>query len=62
MASTDANIPLSRDIPAIAIGAGGSGGGAHTMGEWYDDTYGSRGAARALSIVAALACAPPALV
>jgi tripeptide aminopeptidase len=35
-ASTDANIPLSLGIPAISIGAGGSGGRAHTMGEWYD--------------------------
>ena len=34
-ASTDANIPLSLGIPAICIGAGGSGGGAHTTGEWY---------------------------
>jgi len=33
--STDANIPLSMGIPAIAIGAGGAGGGAHTTQEWY---------------------------
>jgi acetylornithine deacetylase/succinyl-diaminopimelate desuccinylase-like protein len=33
--STDANIPLSQGIPAISIGAGGSGGGAHTLGEWF---------------------------
>ncbi|MGD0501090.1 MAG: M20/M25/M40 family metallo-hydrolase [Bryobacteraceae bacterium] len=33
--STDANIPLSLGVPAIAIGAGGTGGGAHTMREWY---------------------------
>jgi len=33
--STDANIPLSLGIPAIAIGAGGAGGGAHTAQEWY---------------------------
>ncbi len=33
--STDANIPLSAGIPAVAIGAGGSGGGAHTMQEWF---------------------------
>jgi tripeptide aminopeptidase len=36
LASTDANIPLSLNIPAIAIGAGGSGGGIHTLQEWYD--------------------------
>ncbi len=33
--STDANIPLSLGIPAIAIGAGGTGGGAHTTQEWF---------------------------
>jgi tripeptide aminopeptidase len=33
--STDANIPLSLGIPALAIGAGGIGGGAHTTQEWY---------------------------
>jgi tripeptide aminopeptidase len=33
--STDANIPLSLGIPAVAIGAGGIGGGAHTSQEWY---------------------------
>jgi tripeptide aminopeptidase len=33
--STDANIPLSLGIPAVAIGAGGVGGGAHTTQEWY---------------------------
>lgn len=35
-ASTDANIPLSKGIDAVTIGAGGSGGGAHSLGEWYD--------------------------
>lgn len=34
-ASTDANIPLSLGTPAIAIGAGGTGGGAHTLQEWF---------------------------
>jgi acetylornithine deacetylase/succinyl-diaminopimelate desuccinylase-like protein len=34
-ASTDANIPLSMGIPAVSIGAGGRGGGAHTLAEWY---------------------------
>jgi acetylornithine deacetylase/succinyl-diaminopimelate desuccinylase-like protein len=34
-ASTDANIPLSLGTPAIAIGAGGVGGGAHTLQEWF---------------------------
>jgi tripeptide aminopeptidase len=34
-ASTDANIPLSLGIPAVSIGAGGQGGGAHTPAEWF---------------------------
>ena len=38
LGSTDANIPLSRGIPAIAIGSGGTGGGIHTLHEWYDPT------------------------
>jgi acetylornithine deacetylase/succinyl-diaminopimelate desuccinylase-like protein len=33
--STDANIPLSMGIPAVSIGAGGQGGGAHTPAEWF---------------------------
>ena len=38
LGSTDANIPLSLGVPAIAIGAGGLGGGIHTLQEWYDPT------------------------
>ena len=34
--STDANIPLSLGIPAVALGGGGTGGGSHTPEEWYD--------------------------
>jgi acetylornithine deacetylase/succinyl-diaminopimelate desuccinylase-like protein len=34
-ASTDANVPISLGAEAISIGAGGSGGGAHTPNEWY---------------------------
>src|SRR5690348_3847840 len=37
-ASTDANVPIARGIPAIAIGAGGRGGDAHTQNEWFDNT------------------------
>ncbi|MGA7524369.1 MAG: M20/M25/M40 family metallo-hydrolase, partial [Acidobacteriaceae bacterium] len=35
-ASTDANIPLSLGLEAVALGAGGIGGGAHTIHEWFD--------------------------
>jgi di/tripeptidase len=50
-ASTDANVPIARGIPAIAIGAGGRGGDAHTQAEWFDNTDGPRGVLRALTIV-----------
>jgi acetylornithine deacetylase/succinyl-diaminopimelate desuccinylase-like protein len=36
--STDANLPLSLGIPAVALGSGGSGSGIHTLQEWYDPT------------------------
>jgi len=54
-ASTDANVPISLGVPAIAIGAGGRGGGVHTAGEWYDNTDGALGVARALTVVVAAA-------
>jgi acetylornithine deacetylase/succinyl-diaminopimelate desuccinylase-like protein len=38
LGSTDANLPLSRGVPAIAIGTGGIGGNIHTLDEWYDPT------------------------
>lgn len=34
--STDANIPMSLGIPAVALGAGGRGGRAHAPDEWID--------------------------
>ncbi len=51
LASTDANVPISQGIPAIAIGAGGRGGDAHTHSEWFDNAQGTVGVARALTIV-----------
>ncbi len=50
-ASTDANVPISLGIPAIAIGAGGRGGAVHTPSEWYDNTDGTLGVARALTVL-----------
>jgi acetylornithine deacetylase/succinyl-diaminopimelate desuccinylase-like protein len=58
VASTDANVPLSLGIPAITIGAGGSGGGAHTEGEWFDNVDGSLGVVRAATIVLCAAGMP----
>jgi tripeptide aminopeptidase len=46
--STDANIPLANGIEAISIGAGGSGGGAHSLQEWYEPTGREIGLKRAL--------------
>ena len=54
-ASTDANVPIALGVPAIAIGAGGRGGDAHTPGEWYDNTDGPLGIARAMTILATAA-------
>ena len=46
--STDANIPLSTGIDAISIGAGGAGGGAHSLKEWYEPANRELGLKRAL--------------
>jgi tripeptide aminopeptidase len=54
-ASTDANIPLSLGREAIAIGGGGSGGGAHTLQEWFDCTGREMGLKRVLLTLLALA-------
>jgi len=35
--STDANLPISLGVPAITIDGGGSGGGAHSLNEWFED-------------------------
>lgn len=39
--STDANVPIGRGLPGIAIDGGGRGDGAHSADEWYED--GERG-------------------
>ncbi len=54
-ASTDANIPLSLGIEAVAIGGGGSGGGAHTLQEWFDCTGREVGLRRVLLTVLGMA-------
>ena len=54
-ASTDANVPLSLGREAIAIGAGGKGGGAHTIHEWYDPAGRDLGLKRILLLTLALA-------
>ncbi len=54
-ASTDANVPLSLGMPAISLGAGGQGGGAHTLQEWYQPDGRELGLRRILLTLAALA-------
>jgi len=54
-ASTDANIPLSMGLQAVSIGAGGSGGGAHTPDEWYDPEGREIGLKRILLVLYLLA-------
>jgi tripeptide aminopeptidase len=46
--STDANVPLSNGIEAVSIGAGGIGGGAHSLQEWYEPAGREMGLKRAL--------------
>ncbi|HEX7939510.1 MAG TPA: M20/M25/M40 family metallo-hydrolase, partial [Gemmatimonadaceae bacterium] len=58
-ASTDANAFMAAGVPAIAIGGGGIGGDAHTSREWYRNEGATAGVQRALTIVAAMAAAPP---
>jgi tripeptide aminopeptidase len=57
--STDANIPLSQGIPAVALGGGGKGSGSHTLTEWYDPTGREIGLKRLLLTTLALAGVQP---
>jgi acetylornithine deacetylase/succinyl-diaminopimelate desuccinylase-like protein len=54
-ASTDSNVPMNLGIPAITIGGGGSGSGAHSLNETYDTTDSWKGTQRALLLAVALA-------
>jgi len=54
LGSTDANIPLSLGIPALSMGAGGEGGGAHTHAEWYSAKDREAGLRRVLLLTLAM--------
>ena len=54
LASTDANIPLSLGKESITIGAGGDGGGSHTLREWFDCANRDLGLKRILLALLAL--------
>ncbi len=54
LGSTDANIPLSLGIPSLSMGAGGDGGGAHTVAEWYSAKHREAGLKRVLLLTLAM--------
>jgi acetylornithine deacetylase/succinyl-diaminopimelate desuccinylase-like protein len=54
LGSTDANIPLSLGVPALSMGAGGDGGGAHTLAEWYSAKDRETGLKRVLLLALAM--------
>lgn len=51
--STDSNIPIALGIPAVTIGRGGVGAGAHSPGEYWVNVDGHLAIQRALLLVAA---------
>ena len=52
--STDSNIPISLGIPAVTIGGGGIGKGAHSLHEYYINENGHLGVQRVFLIVTAM--------
>jgi acetylornithine deacetylase/succinyl-diaminopimelate desuccinylase-like protein len=52
--STDSNVPMNMSIPAVTIGGGGSGSGAHSLNETYDSTDSWKGTQRALLLAVSL--------
>jgi acetylornithine deacetylase/succinyl-diaminopimelate desuccinylase-like protein len=51
--STDSNVPMSRGIPAIALGRGGVAGNTHSPEEWWLNENGTRGIRRVFYTVLA---------
>jgi acetylornithine deacetylase/succinyl-diaminopimelate desuccinylase-like protein len=54
LGSTDANVPISLGVPSLSVGAGGDGGGAHTVAEWYSTRDRETGLRRILLLTAAM--------
>lgn len=48
--STDSNIAIAQNLPAVTIGAGGASGNSHTLDEWYDPHGRDLGLKRALLV------------
>jgi tripeptide aminopeptidase len=53
--STDANVPMARGVPAITIGGGGRGTGAHSLEESFETAGGTDGTRQAILMAIALA-------
>ena len=53
--STDSNVPMNLGIPAITIGGGGGGSGAHSLGETFNTRDSWKGTQRALLLAVSLA-------
>ncbi len=53
--STDANVPMNLNIPAITIGGGGRGAGSHSLEETFDTKDSWIGTQRAVLLAIALA-------
>ncbi|MFT5101645.1 MAG: tripeptide aminopeptidase, partial [Planctomycetaceae bacterium] len=43
ISSTDANLPISKGIPAVTMSRGGRGGKAHSPDEWWSNDKGHIG-------------------
>jgi acetylornithine deacetylase/succinyl-diaminopimelate desuccinylase-like protein len=50
-ASTDSNLPMSLNIPAVTLGAGGTASNAHSLDEWYDPRGRDVGLKRGLLVI-----------
>jgi len=57
--STDANVGMSLAVPAVTIGGGGAGRGAHSPAELFDSADSWRGTERALLVALALSSKNP---
>ena len=53
--STDSNVPMNMNLPAITISGGGKGTGAHSLGETFDTAGSWQGTQRAILLAIALA-------
>ncbi len=53
--STNANAPISRNIPAVVVRTGGDTGGTHAMDEWFAPEGSQAGAKASLILLFALA-------